>query len=145
MITRYLSMGLAAALVAFGVYHWFLVTGLKHEVRTRDEKISQQTQRIQFLEADNAGLTKINADFKLKTDEQNTAVEALRQEQETVKKRAAVALAAAERKARQFEARATTISMAAAAVPDNACESVEMKLTAYIEERLREMQGEAGK
>jgi putative flippase GtrA len=24
MITRYLSIGLAAALVAFGVYHWLL-------------------------------------------------------------------------------------------------------------------------
>ena len=33
MITRYLSIGLAAALVAFGVYHWLLFTGLKHEIK----------------------------------------------------------------------------------------------------------------
>jgi hypothetical protein len=29
MITRYLSIGLAAALLAFGVYHWILITALK--------------------------------------------------------------------------------------------------------------------
>lgn len=37
MITRYLSIGLAAALLAFGVYHWLLITGLKHEIKTKDE------------------------------------------------------------------------------------------------------------
>jgi hypothetical protein len=142
MIQRYLSIFLAAALVAFGVYHWFLVAGLNHEVKTRGEKIAQQAQRIQFLEAGNAHLTRINADFKLEADQQSAAIEVLRQEQDKVQKRAAVALAAAERKARQLEERAATIPMAAATVPDKACESVETKLTAYIEERLRQMQGE---
>src|SRR4249920_2765226 len=65
MITRFLSIGLAAALVAFGVYHWLLFTGLKHEIKNKDEEIARYVKRIAFLEADNATLTKVNSDFKV--------------------------------------------------------------------------------
>jgi chromosome segregation ATPase len=145
MITRYLSIGLAAALLAFGVYHWILITGLKHEIKTKNEEIAQYVKRIAFLEADNASLTKINADFKAKTDEQNAAIEALNQEQEKLRKQAAVAVVAAERRARRFEDRATMLAMAAPVAPDNLCESVEAKLSAYIDERLKERTGEGSK
>jgi Tfp pilus assembly protein PilN len=145
MITRYLSIGLAAALLAFGVYHWLLITALKHEVKTKDDEIAAQVKRIAFLQADNASLTKLNADFKTKSDEQNAAVDALKQAQEDLRKQAAVAVAAAERRAKRFEAQATTISMAAPVVPDNLCESVEIKLNAYIEERHKELPVEGTK
>jgi chromosome segregation ATPase len=145
MITRYLSIGLAAALLAFGVYHWILITGLKQELKTKDEQIAQYVKRIAFLEADNANLTKINADFKAKTDEQNAAIQALSQEQEKLRKQAAVAVAAAEQRARRFENRASTLAMAAPVAPDNLCESVEAKLSAYIDERLKERAGEGSK
>ena len=141
MITRYLSIGLAAALVAFGVYHWLLFTGLKHEIKNKDEEIARYVKRIAFLEADNATLTKVNADFKTRADEQNTALEALKREQDNARKQASAALAAAERRARQFERRANTLATAAPAVPEKLCESIEVKLNAYIEERQKESTG----
>ncbi len=141
MITRYLSIGLAAALVAFGVYHWLLFTGLKHELRNKDEEIARFVKRIAFLEADNATLTKVNADFKAKVDEQNAALEALKREQDNARKQALAALAAAERRARQFERRANTLAAAAPAAPEKLCESIEVKLNAYIEERQKESTG----
>jgi hypothetical protein len=141
MITRYVSIGLAAVLVAFGVYHWILITALKHDLKTKDDEIAAQVKRIAFLEADNANLTKLNADFKAKSDEQNAAVDALKQAQDDIRKQAAVAVAAAERRAKKFEAQATTISMAAPVMPDNLCESVEIKLNAYIDERHKELAG----
>jgi chromosome segregation ATPase len=141
MITRYLSIGLAAALVAFGVYHWLLFTGLKHEIKNKDEEIARYVKRIAFLEADNATLTKVNADFKTRVDEQNTALEALKREQDNARKQASAALAAAERRARQFERRANTLATAAPAVPEKLCESIEVKLNAYIEERQKESTG----
>ena len=141
MITRYLSIGLAAALVAFGVYHWLLFTGLKHEIKNKDQEIAQYAKRIAFLEADNATLTKVNADFKARTDEQNAALEALKREQETARKQASAALAAAERRARQFERRANTLAAAAPATPEKLCESIDVKLNSYIEERQKELGG----
>lgn len=145
MITRYLSIGLGAALLAFGVYHWILVTSLRHELKNKDEEIAQHVKRIAFLEADNANLTKINADFKSKTDEQNAAIQKIVLEQDKIRKDAAVAVAAAEQRAKRFEKRATTLAMAAPVVPENLCASVEVKFDAYIEERLKERTVEAGK
>lgn len=141
MITRYLSIGLAAALVAFGVYHWLLFTGLKHEIKNKDQEIAQYVKRIAFLEADNATLSKVNADFKAKADEQNAALESLKREQESARKQASAALAAAERRARQFERRANTLATAAPTAPEKPCESIDVKLNAYIEERQRESSG----
>ena len=138
MITRYLSIGLAAALVAFGVYHWLLFTGLKHEIRNKEQEIAQYVKRIAFLEADNATLTKVNADFKARVDEQNAALESLKREQENARKQASAALAAAERRARQFERRASALATAAPTTPEKLCESIDVKLNAYIEERQRE-------
>lgn len=143
MITRYLSIGLAAALLAFGVYHWLLFTGLKHEIKNKEQEIAQYTKRIAFLEADNATLTKVNADFKTKVDEQNGALESLRLEQEDARKQASAALAAAERRARQFERRANALATAAPSAPGKLCESIDVKLNAYIEERQRESSGGA--
>jgi len=143
MITRYLSIGLAAALVAFSVYHWLLFTGLKHEIKNKDQEIAQYVKRIAFLEADNATLTKVNADFKTNVDAQNAALESLKREQEAVRKQASVALAAAERRARQFERRANTLATAAPAAPEKLCESIDVKLNAYIEERQKELSGSA--
>jgi hypothetical protein len=145
MITRYLSIGLAAALFAFGVYHWFIITGLKHEIKTKDEQIAQYVKRIAFLEADNANLTKINADFKVTTDQQNAAVDALKLAQENLRKQAVIDLAAAARRAKRFEDQATTISMAAPVMPDNLCDSITVKLNAYIEERQKELTAEGSK
>jgi hypothetical protein len=54
--------------VAFGVYHWLLFTGLKHEIRNKEQESTQYVKRIAFLEADNATLTKVNADFKAQVD-----------------------------------------------------------------------------
>ena len=143
MITRYLSIGLAAALVAFGVYHWLLFTGLKHEIKNKEQEIAQYVKRIAFLEADNATLTKVNADFKTKVDEQNAALDSLKREQEAVRRQASVALAAAERRARQFERRANTLATAAPTAPETVCESIDVKLNAYIEERQKELSGSA--
>jgi chromosome segregation ATPase len=143
MITRYLSIGLAAALLAFGVYHWLLFTGLKHEIQNKEEEIARYAKRIAFLEADNATLTKVNADFKTRVDEQNTALDALKREQDNARKQALAALAAAERRARQFERRANTLAAAAPAAPEKLCESIEVKLNAYIEERQKESTGSA--
>jgi len=141
MISRYLSIGLAAALLAFGVYHWLLFTGLKHEIKNKDDEIARYVKRIAFLEADNATLTKVNADFKTRVDEQNAALEALKREQDSARKQALAALAAAERRARQFERRANTLAAAAPATPEKLCESIEAKLNAYIEERQKELTG----
>jgi predicted RNase H-like nuclease (RuvC/YqgF family) len=143
MITRYLSIGLAAALLAFGVYHWLLFTGLKHEIKNKEQEIAQYMKRTAFLEADNATLTKVNADFKAKVDEQNNALESLRREQDNARKEASAALAAAERRARQFERRANTLAAAAPAKPEKLCESIDVKLNGYIEERQRESSGGA--
>jgi biopolymer transport protein ExbB/TolQ len=143
MITRYLSIGLAAALLAFGVYHWLLFTGLKHEIKNKEQEIAQYTKRIAFLEADNATLTKVNTDFKTKVDEQNGALESLRRDQENARKQASAALAAAERRARQFERRANALATAAPTAPEKLCESIDVKLNAYIEERQKESSGGA--
>jgi hypothetical protein len=88
-------------------------------------------------------LTKVNADFKAKVDEQNAALESLKREQEAVRKQASVALAAAERRARQFERRANTLATAAPTAPGKPCESIDVKLNAYIEERQKELSGSA--
>jgi biopolymer transport protein ExbB/TolQ len=143
MITRYLSIGLAAALLAFGVYHWLLFTGLKHEIKNKDQEIAQYVKRIAFLEADNATLSKVNADFKAKVDEQNAALESLKREQDNARKQASAALAAAERRARQFERRAKILATAAPMAPEKLCESIDVKLNAYIEERQKELSGGA--
>jgi biopolymer transport protein ExbB/TolQ len=143
MITRYLSIGLAAALLAFGVYHWLLFTGLKHEIKNKDQEIAQYVKRIAFLEADNATLSKVNADFKAKVDEQNAALESLKREQDNARKQALAALAAAERRARQFERRANTLATAAPTTPEKLCESIDVKLNTYIEERQKELSGGA--
>lgn len=143
MITRYLSIGLAAALLAFGVYHWLLFTGLKHEIRNRDQEIAQYVKRIAFLEADNATLTKVNADFKAKVDEQNVALQSVKREQENAHKQASAALAAAERRARQFERRANALATAEPATPENLCKSIDLKLNTYIEERQKKSTEEA--
>lgn len=143
MITRYLSIGLAAALLAFGVYHWLLFTGLKHEIKNKEQEIAQYMKRIAFLEADNATLSKVNADFKAKVDEQNNALESLRREQDNARKQASAALAAAERRARQFERRANTLATAGPTTPEKLCESIDVKLNTYIEERQRESSGGA--
>jgi hypothetical protein len=96
MIMGSLSIGLAAALVAFGIYHWVLFTGLKREIRNKDDEIARYVKRIALLEADNATLTKVNADFKIRVDEQNTALETLKLEQESARRQALATLAAAE-------------------------------------------------
>jgi chromosome segregation ATPase len=143
MITRYLSIGLAAALLAFGVYHWLLFTGLKHEIKNKDEEIARYVKRVAFLEADNATLTKVNADFKAQVDAQNAALDTLKREQDNARKQASAALAAAERRARQFERRANALASAAPASPEKLCESIEVKLNTYIEERQKESAGSA--
>ena len=125
------------------VYHWLLFTGLKHEIRNKEQEIAQYVKRIAFLEADNATLTKVNADFKAQVDGQNAALESLKREQENARKQASAALAAAERRARQFERRANTLATAPPATPEKLCESIDMKLNAYIEERQKESSGGA--
>jgi hypothetical protein len=67
----------------------------------------------------------------------------LKREQENARKQASAALAAAERRARQFERRANTLATAAPATPEKLCESIDMKLNAYIEERRKESSGGA--
>ena len=143
MITRYLSIGLAAALLAFGVYHWLLFTGLKHEIKSKEQEIAQYVKRVAFLEADNATLTHVNADFKAKVDEQNAALASVKREQENARKQASAALAAAERRARQFERRANALAVAAPTAPEKLCESIDVKLNAYIEERQKQSTGDA--
>jgi len=141
MITRYLTIALAGVLLAFGVYHWILFAGLKHEIRSKDNDIAGYVKRIALLEADNATLTKVNADFKTTVEQQNTALEGMKREQDNARKQALAALAAAERRARQFERRANALAAAGPAAPEKLCESIEAKLNAYIEERQKESTG----
>ena len=83
MSARWLSVViLGAALLAFAVYHWLVVSALKYRVEAQDQEIARQLARIAQLERDYVTLGKLNADYKMRVEQTEAEVAALKLEQE---------------------------------------------------------------
>jgi hypothetical protein len=135
MFSRYLSIVLGGVLVAFALYHWFLVNRLTTDMREKDAEIARLGKRGASLEASHAALIKANEDYKAQVEEQNTAIQVLQAAQQAEER----ACPAAPSPPAQCPKQRPIIQVSQSR-QDNQCAALARKLDAYIVERQQQRQ-----
>jgi translation initiation factor 2B subunit (eIF-2B alpha/beta/delta family) len=137
VFTRYLSLGLGGALVAFAIYHWLLVSDLTAELRAKDAQLAHQSERLASLQAGQAALTKSVAEYKSQVEDQASQLRMLQVMQDEGEKRLQQATLETERRAAECAKRPPTIQIIKQA--DAKCAALVRALDQYIAQRQRQL------
>jgi translation initiation factor 2B subunit (eIF-2B alpha/beta/delta family) len=137
VFTRYLSLGLGGALVAFAIYHWLLVRDLTSELRAKEAQLAHETQRLASLQAGQAALSKSVAEYKSQVEDQANQLRLLQLVQNDGEKRLQQAMAEAEHRAAECAKRPPTIQIIKQA--DAKCAALKRALDQYIAQRQRQL------